>query len=343
MLLKILYIHTGETGIFMRIKSVSKIGGEIVSQAKKTYEKPLCENLRELTDLEFLRRMYARSGQLCAEISESVKSKTLQELYTDEFRPSVTESGITTVKSVLNGKPIEAVVSGELLDGFSVKTSHTLRYNICSKDGLLGYKRFGINNPFKQDKSFSPGYIESFCNDDVAGVQIRLLQTTIENTSKHGITQIPLKSLIPAVVYHTKMGFRPVESYTVKIKSLKDIFKVLKKSKKIFKSLNFNNDEIIPIISHNGRDYYFDLNRTLYCTAMRHNQNLLKAAKQKHIAVRPNDYQTIDMVLEGKEYDAWLKRIKGFEITSDGSVPMVKENFFHKIQRYFFAVLRAGM
>lgn len=287
-----------------------------------------------------LQNLYSGSQKICTELSNSVKSKTLSELFTDEFRPSVTKSGKTTIKSLLTGKPVEVTVAGELLGGASTKSSHIIRFNMIKNENLLGYKKFGIRNLSKTDKEFLTGYIESYSNNIVAGTQIRLLQAAIEDASKNGITHIPLKSLIPAAVYHTKMGFRPVESYSKKISSVNDIPKIIKKNRKLFQRFNFSADEITPIVSMKDGKYYFDLNRTLYCSAMKHNKNLLNATGQNNLKLTPEtSYNTIDMVLEGKEYDAWLKRIKGFEITSEGNVPMLKENIFHKIRRKIIAAV----
>ena len=327
----------------MRLDTVVKIKlGKILTPIKKTPAESICKNYVNANSQKSLQNIYMESAQTYQVIANSVKSRTLQELYRDKFRPSKIKSGMTTVKSIDTGMPEEAYIFGKLTDGFSTKTKHKITFNLFSfENGNLGFKNFGIGKLSKNKKNFIPGYIASFRNNLVAGTQIRLLQAAIENASKQGITQIPLRSLIPSVIYHTKMGFRPIESYTNKLTNFKDIVNILKKNAKTFKRFKFSEDEITPIISCKDGEYYFDLNRTLYCSAMKHNKNILNATKQKHLSIEPDtSYGTIDMVLEGKEYDAWLNRIRGFEITQDGNVPMLKENILYKIQRLFLATLR---
>ena len=292
-------------------------------------------------DNALLQKIYEYSQQVYNEIANSVHSKTLDELYTDKFIPSNPKPGRTTVKLLSTGEPIEVDINSQILEGYSTDTNHVILYSMFAPNGQnLGYKRFGIF--VKPEQKLETGRIDSYCNDFVAGTQVRLLQTAIENVFRRGFKQIPLRSAISSVIYHSKMGFRPVESYETKVTCLEDIQKMLLKSKKRFNAYGFTADEITPIISRKGGEYYLDYNRTFYCTAMKHNKNLLKTSHQRNISDsdEPYDY-IIDMTLEGKEFEAWLNRIKGFEITSAGEVPMAEEGIFKKIGRYVASALRS--
>ena len=281
---------------------------------------------------ELLEKAYKHSMDVLKETVESVHSKTLDELYTDAFRPQQTKSNMTTVKSLKTGEPVNINLDYKLISGESEDVSHRLKYYAYLADGnsYLGSKTFGIrNNPYTHAKEFESGFITSKHNDDYAGVQIRLLQAACEEANRNGIKSIPLFGLLPAINFHTMMGFRPVAHCGEEIRSLRDITKAMN-DMRTYCSRNIDG-ETEPILAKNGDKYFFDANRTLYCAVIKDNNKALKNGK-RHLSLGSiNSDNAIDMELSGEEFNKWIERSKGFEIMSDeGGHPQkrsLKEKF----------------
>lgn len=244
-------------------------------------------------DTEFLNKSLDESTRIYNEIVGSVKSKTLEELYTDEFRTQKTKSLITTVKSLKTGKPVNAELIENMITGLSYSKDHRLNLElVVNKIINLGYKSFGIFVNEGRKGLFSTGRMLSYQTERFAGTQIRLLQATIEHAKRYGIKTMPLFSLLPAVRFHTMMGFRPIKTYDIEVKTEKDIQKSIIKFFRRIGTTELNMDEIIPILSQRKGKYYLDINRTLYCSMMKHNERIAEIKGVQSLKVWDRDAPT---------------------------------------------------
>jgi len=284
---------------------------------------------------DLLELYYIRSRQMYYETLDSAKSSTLSDIYTDKFKPSSTKKCMTTVKSLETGEPVNVNFVGPQFDTISKKRVYNINYSLRTDDGLLlGDKEFGLCSRDNKTEII-PGHIHSYKNDELAGVQIRLLQAAIELAHKFNIRNIPLDSLIPAVKFHTMMGFRPIKSFSTKVKSVEDVYNKVQNG---FKTLqkDYAPSDIVPVLSKNKDDYYIDFNRTLYCTAMKKNEKILKEKGLRHL---PEDTShlsyVVNMILPSTEINTWLNRIRGFEILPEHASDD-KSGFFAKTARFLF-------
>ena len=201
---------------------------------------------------ELLENVYKRSMKVLKETIDSAHSKTLDELYTDTFKPSHTKSDVTTVKSLKTGEPVEINLKYRL-DGLNMQEQENrFKYSayLSNNNKDLGSKTFGIKQ--KEGKNvFEGGFIVSAKNNKYSGVQIRLLQAACEEADKNGIKKMPLCSYLPAVKFHTMMGFRPTEQCNGEVRSLSDIAKETENfcrdySKEIYE------EDVTPILTKIG-------------------------------------------------------------------------------------------
>lgn len=290
-------------------------------------------NIGKKTAARTINDLYRDSMKVYMDLVKSVKSRSLEELYTDEFRPSKTKSNITTVKSLATGKPVEAELSEALISGKSENVKHRLKYFLktVSEGKFLGSKIFSIDiNPDKT-KKFMPGFIKSPKNNEYSGTQIRLLQTACEKAKRDGVKQIRALALMPSVIFHTMMGFRPSRSFSMEVKTPEDVQTVFDALISINPARVSMND-YIPILSKKGNKYYLDKNRTIYCAAMRANARELKESGKRNLSLKGKILdEAVDMVLQGHELNKWNERIKGFEITPDGGNTPKKMTFLQKL------------
>lgn len=281
-----------------------------------------------------LEKMYESSQARIREVIDKAHSKTLDKLYTDEFRPEVLKANKTTVISLKTGEPVPVTLSGRITDGRQ-EGSHRRKYLLKSddKDDILGSKSFGIKvkNGYEE---FVPGYIESSKNDDYAGTQIRLLQVACELAKKHGINKMPLTALFPALKFHTMMGFRPVPERSLKMLSQNDVKTASSMFNEMYRE-RFYPEDVVPIFSKIDGDIYFDRNLTAFHAVMKNNERILNNTNQRHLSLSGCMDDDVSMSLEGEEFDKWQSRIKGFEILPDKEEPLRNETLMEKIMSTF--------
>ena len=277
--------------------------------------------------------MYKRSVQALQDTYEMAHSRTLRELYTDAFRPRQLKSNMTTVKSLATGEPVDVNMKYLFFRPEKGDTEHRFQYELRTQgDSLLGAKTFGVKETVSGGEEFTCGYMCSNKNDDYAGVQIRLLQAEIEEAQRKNVGEIPLTSLVPAVKFHTMMGFRPTVSRTEEVFRIEDIDKCMKECVEDNKRY-IDAEYFYPIISEENGAYFFDRNRTLYCASMNKYNQLQAQSGKRHFSCRGQmSALSIDMKLDGKEYQDWVDRIKGFEITPDEGVNPKKMGFFQSVR-----------
>ena len=282
---------------------------------------------------EVVQKMFEHSQQTMQEIISSAKSKTLEELYTDEFRPQILNNNQTTVKSLKTGKTVIANLYYILTEG-KLKGNHRRKYFLKNEENgkKLGFKSFGLDISDKNHPVLTSGYVKSYDNDKYTGTQIRLLQVACEFAKKHGIDKIPLISLFPALRFHAMMGFRPLEEKSLKINSKKDINNALQMYNEMYRKFFYEGD-VIPVFSKIDGEIYFDRNKTTFCTVMTKNEEKLKSQNKRHLDLsnRYLDYD-IPMSLEGEEFKKWQERLKGFEILPEKDSSPKKATFIEKIQ-----------
>lgn len=261
-----------------------------------------------------LEKVYESSQAMMRQIIDSAHSHTLEELYTDEFRPHTIKANKTLVKSLSTGEPVPAEVSYTIKNR-NITDDNRRKYFLRKEDDkkILGTKSFGIVN--RNDKKlFTPGYIESTDNNHYAGTQIRLLQVACEIAKRNGINEMPLTALFPAMKFHTMMGFRPTVEQSSKVQNLKDLTTSLDMFEQMYKkSISF--EDIRPVLSKVDGELYFDRNRTAYCAVMKMNERELERTHKRNLKLSLLDEDNdVSMVLKGKEFNKWQERIKGFEI-----------------------------
>lgn len=291
-------------------------------------------SINKIPQRQALERIYESSQSMFRGIVDSVHSRTLDELYKDEFRPQTLNANMTTVKSLTTGEPVPAKVSFYVKEG-TLEGSHRRQYVLSSENNkTLGKKSFGIViNGDK--KSFTPGFIESYKNNEYAGTQIRLLQIACEFAKNNGLDKMPLIGLFPAIKFHTMMGFRPVVEKSMEVNSIKDLNSSLEMFNQMY-SKNISPKDVEPVLSKVDGKLYFDRNRTAFCAVMKKNERMLEQKHQRHLKLSFSDEDNdISMVLEGDEFKKWQNRIKGFEILPDTDSEPKQFTFFQRIANVF--------
>lgn len=283
--------------------------------------------LYKMNQSRALEIVFEKSARTLQEITDSVHSKTLDSLYTDTFRPEHTRSGETTVMDLQTGNPIKAFVEYIKIKGKNIHSEHTREYRLrdAQTKKILGTKSFGLTDyKDKEPHNLKFGFIESYNNDEIAGTQIRLLQAACEVAKKFNIKEIPLISMIPSVIFHTKMGFRPRASFDVEIKSLENVESLMT----LLPEYNYGevrHKDITPIISKRDGSYYLDRNRSLYCAAIKRMFEKSKETGNRNFPFPRQDAPfDITMRLNGNELEKWFNRIKGFEILPEKDIPKRK-------------------
>lgn len=288
---------------------------------------PFYKKMNPARSLEVL---FENTTKTYREISDSVHSKTLETLYTDTFRPENLHAGETTVMDIKTGNPIKALVDYIVTRGKNIKSDHTRKYRLKDFDTkkTLGIKRFGFTD-FKdgEPNSLKFGFIKSNNNNEIAGTQIRLLQVACEVAQRFGIKEIPLISMIPSVVFHTKMGFRPRTTFDIKLDNLENFESTIYALPE-YDSRGVSRRNITPILSKKDGTYFLDRNKSLYCGAMQEMLNTIKETGKRNFPFPEEDSPMgIDMSLSGKELNDWNNRLKGFEILPKEDVPATRTLF----------------
>lgn len=288
-----------------------------------------------------LEKLFENSMRTVKQVTNSVHSKTLDTLYTDTFQPEHLHSCETTVMSLKDGQPIKAKIDYILRRGKDINDTHTREYRLKTEDKkLLGTKSFTLtdyenNNPTR----FTFGYIQSNDNNNYAGTQIRLLQTACELAQKNDIKEIPLVALTPAVVFHTKMGFRPKSSFDCRIEKLQDVQKYMDLFVDSHQT-ELTQQNMTPIVSKRDGEYFFDKNKTLYCSAMNDMREYLKYSGKRNVSLSSFDEPSgVDMLLKDDELNKWNNRIKGFEILPDVDEGPSNKNIFMKIADTLLSII----
>lgn len=288
---------------------------------------PIIKNRNELE------KMYETSQACIREVIDKTHSRTLDKLYTDEFRPSKLHDNKTTIISLETGEPVSVGVTGRITNG-TQDGSHRRKYFLKNDKEILGSKSFGIQLTDDGEK-FTPGYIESFYNDSYSGTQIRLLQVACELAKKHGVDRMPLTALFPALKFHTMMGFRPIPERSLKMTDSKSLKQASEMFGIMYAHRKFYPEDVVPIFSKIDGDIYFDMNLTAFHAVMKDNERVLNNTNQRHLSLTGCLDDDISMSLEGEEFNKWQSRLKGFEILPEKEEVLKKESLLEKIMSTF--------
>lgn len=239
--------------------------------------------------------------------AEHFNSKTLKELYSNKCFFSKNPD-IVKVKSLYTGQPVSI---GYKLTKSQNNNELFYRYELYEMESNIprGLKTFGIDTISRQPKMYS-GIMKSYYLD-LAGIGIREDELQIKEALKKGIKSIPRISFPEAILYHIKMGFKPVEELEIifSLKHLKEKMEKLMAENPILDRKLFT-----PIIKVKktllGRLFYFDKNSTISLANMR--------AVKKYLAKHPTENRAkvfisdnSNLILEGNELKKWKDMISG--------------------------------
>lgn len=143
------------------------------------------------------------------------------------------------------------------------------------------------------------------------GVGIRLDQMHIERALQLGVDSIPRESLAKATLYHTKMGFVPIEKKLVQLKSINQV-KNFTEEEFCYKAKSIPLNEFEPVIVQKGRKFYIDVNKTQTLTNLKMCKRQIEKTGFRRILYLDSTYT--NLTLSGQELLRWKQIIKGHEI-----------------------------
>ena len=238
-------------------------------------------------------------------------SKTMKEILSEKFTYRGNKPNTIYLKSAKTKQPVEAKVLIKVEKDSHIKDFYHETYQIRDlKGGLIGEKTFSIQKQPNNTYQMFGGFMETMDNDYL-GVGIRLDQLQIERALQLGIKSIPRESLAEAVIYHTKMGFLPIQKDLVQVDKIKDMPKLTKQTfQYACKDIPIN--QIKPIVVNKNGKFYIDVNMTQTITNMEESKRLLK--KDNLYRINHIESDSSFLALSGKELDYWKEMIEGHEI-----------------------------
>lgn len=245
--------------IFRFIKMSNKMNGtkctsilQIKPPAKADIFKPSIQGVK--SDV-FIAQCHNFAPRIKSLSTPGYESKTLQRLYSPEFKPlrQIDENGyfVSTVIDRRTQKPVEIFIK-ELGPG---------KYELFEKSAKGSYetiarRSFNINQKLRQ---IEPGYMTSGSSNEIySGIGIRCHQLAVEDAMKHNCDRILLNSIDKALPFHLKSLYKPG-----KIKMEESSFKELVKS--CSECLPINETETLKLFSYTSKNnvYTIDWNKSL--------------------------------------------------------------------------------
>ena len=137
----------------------------------------------------------------------SLKSKTMEKLYSDAFKPlrRINEDGyhVTTLIDKKTGKPVEAYVRA------INKSANKEEWGIYVKRGkeyeLVGCREFYID---RHAKKIVPCWMDGRGHEEYAGIGLRAHQIGVERMMQEGLSTVEINAEAAAFPFHYKSGFR---------------------------------------------------------------------------------------------------------------------------------------
>lgn len=214
------------------------------------------------------------------------------------------------VKNLLTGEPEAVKVDIEIKPDANFNFAQET-YRLLDKEGNeAGKKNFSYRKMPGGKYVMYSGQMDNF-SKIYGGVGIRLDQMHIERALQLGVDSIPRESLAKATLYHTKMGFVPIEKKLVQLKSINQV-KNFTEEEFCYKAKSIPLNEFEPVIVQKGRKFYIDVNKTQTLTNLKMCKRQIEKTGFRRILYLDSTYT--NLTLSGQELLRWKQIIKGHEI-----------------------------
>lgn len=257
------------------------------------------------SDEKILSEMVEHSKEIMEECVNLFKSKTLDRLYTADYKYSGALPNSTYIIDKQTGKRKLIFVS-QNKQTFNNEKNSVKEIYTAKTYGLknLGEKYFSIVADENKKNAIKYGEMQSFANDRYSGTQIRLTQLEVERAMQLGIDKIPLYALAKALPFHTMMGFRPVEAF-YEVKNVPDVTRCMDSVYKFCPQVR--KEHFTPIIHSKENKYYFDCNQTVANAVLRQLKEIEDTGIKRNFS-RTFEACSVKMELSGTELEMWKQR-----------------------------------
>jgi len=243
---------------------------------------------------------------------ENFNSQTLRTLFSPDFRPQ--NPGCMMAVSTQNpGKPVEIAYKKTTEMGANSEEWGTLDFFTKeAEENLLGKSQYLVKTNPKGKKEMIHLYIsseEEACKKaGIKGIGIIEDILHIKEAIGNKVESLPCTSYAKSVLFHLKMGFRPVQELK-KVYTPYGIEDVMKES---LKYSNISSKNYTPILVSKGlfnKEYFLDVNASKCASSLRQ-------IKQNYADGLCNDMrpyvngQCVKMVLDGENFNIWKNMIK---------------------------------
>ncbi|CDC20076.1 unknown [Clostridium sp. CAG:306] len=237
-------------------------------------------------------------------------SKTLEELFTEKYDYKGSEPDLIYVKNLLTNEPEAVRVKIEIKPNKKFTFFQEL-YMLFDNNGTkIGQKDFSYRRMPDGKYVMYSGEMDNF-SKIYGGVGIRLDQMHIERAMQLGVDSIPREALPKATLYHTKMGFLPIEKKLVQLKSINQV-KNFTEAEFCYKAKSIPLHEFEPVIVQKGTKFYIDVNKTQTLTNLKMCKQQIEKTGFRRILHLDSTYA--NLTLSGQELLRWKEIIKGHEI-----------------------------
>lgn len=239
------------------------------------------------------------------------KSKTISEMLSDKFEYKGKRPGIIYIKNAKNGRPVEAklVVDRQYIANFpgAMQETYSLKddYN-----RLIGEKTFIVKRNNDGTYRMLPGEMVNYSRD-FSGVGFRLDQIQIERALMLNISAIPRDATAKATLYHTKMGFLPVENRLVELRDGDNLDDFVKKEFNSYRK-SIPLEKFVPIVVQKDGKFYIDINKTIANANLQKCKEIIERTKVRRILALEAAMSYLR--LGGEELMRWKKLLEGHSI-----------------------------
>lgn len=227
-------------------------------------------------------------------------SKSLKTLFSDRFTYNGKKPNTVFCIDRKTGNPVQVNYEQSISKiGDTTYETYTFRDMAGNK---VGSKSFSTRKTPDGYVMFH-GNMENKTND-IIGIGIRGDQIQIERAIEKGITRIPREAAAQATLFHAKMGFVPISSDLIPVKSYKEAIRQMKSFDIDWNYLTEGKTK--PIIVMRNGEFYLDLNRT------KADANLREVIHRKKVSTEPRENfrgSQADMELSKSALKTWKKLI----------------------------------
>ena len=242
-----------------------------------------------------------------------LNSDTLKLMFSPEYKYRGKKANTFLVQSLATGKPAEITAKYVFSKNIyrAIDTCYeTHQYNFFDKlKNELGYKYFYIQYNLNKPhiKSMLVGFMDTVASHDAyRGLGVREDEIQIKAALDNNIKSIPRSAVGSATLYHTKMGFLPMQDNLIEVKSEFDVERYTKQLAKT--SLDIKEQNFRPLIIRNLGKYYIDVNRT---QAVANVAEIKDRIKEGYSATDLSylELDAVAMKLSGQELEYWRSLI----------------------------------